>query len=313
MSRALRIGTRGSDLALWQARHVAALLAALPGAPATEIVEIRTEGDRVLDRPLSAVEGKAFFTKEIEEALAGREVDLAVHSLKDLPTTLPPGLALGAVLRREDPHDVLLAREGVTFESLPAGARIGTSSLRRRALLARWRPDVELADLRGNVPTRIRRLEEGRYDAVVLAAAGVVRLGLERHVAQALPFERVLPAVAQGAVAVEIREDDTDTAAWVSRLEHCVTRLETMAERALLERLEGGCQVPVGALARVTDDRLELAAVVCSLDGSRAVEGRREGPRDRAVEIGAGLAGKLIESGAAEILAALRGSGEGSS
>jgi hydroxymethylbilane synthase len=313
MSATLRIGTRGSDLALWQARHVAGLLAALPGAPVTEIVEIRTEGDRVLDRPLSAVEGKAFFTKEIEEALAAREVDLAVHSLKDLPTSLPPGLELGAVLPREDPHDVLLARAGATFETLPAGARIGTSSLRRRALLARWRPDVELVDLRGNVPTRVRRLEEGRYDAVVLAAAGVVRLGLERHVAQALPFERVLPAVAQGAVAVEIREDDSDTAVWVSRLEHSVTKLETMAERALLERLEGGCQVPVGALARVTDDRLELVAVVCTLDGRRAVEGRRSGPRDRAAEIGVGLAEELVESGAAEILAELRGAGGSSS
>ena len=310
MSRPLRIGTRGSDLALWQARHVARRLAELPGAPAAEIVEIKTEGDRVLDQPLSQIEGKAFFTKEIEEALASGAVDLAVHSLKDLPTELPPGLALGAVLEREDPHDVLLAREGGTFESLPAGARIGTSSLRRRALLARWRPDVALVDLRGNVPTRVRRLEEGRYDAIVLAAAGVRRLGLESHVSQSLPFERVLPAVAQGAVAVEIRAGDTDTAAWVSRLEHSVTRLETMAERALLERLEGGCQVPVGALARVTGGQLELIAVVCSLDGRRAVEGRRQGPRDRAVELGTQLAGELVASGAGEILAAVRGSEE---
>ena len=251
MNRTLRIGTRGSELALWQAHHVAKLLSQLDGAPPIQIVEIRTEGDHVLDRPLSEVPGKAFFTKEIEEALAAGHVDLAVHSLKDLPTELPDGLALGAVLEREDPRDVWLARGGTSgarFADLPAGGRVGTSSLRRRALVARYRPDLELVDLRGNVPTRVRRVEEGKYDAIVLAAAGVKRLGLERHITEYLSLDRFLPAVAQGAVAVEIRGHDEATRDWVRRLDHPPTHLTTAAERALLATLEGGCQVPVGAL-----------------------------------------------------------------
>ncbi len=315
MSRTLRIGTRGSELALWQARHVAGLLAHLPGAPGqllVEIVEIRTAGDHVLDRPLSEIPGKAFFTKEIEEALAAGTVDLAVHSLKDLPTELPDALALAAVLEREDPRDVWLARGGPAgpgFDALPAGARVGTSSLRRRALVARFRADLELVDLRGNVPTRVRRLEEGRYDAIVLAAAGVKRLGLERHVTEYLPLARFLPAVAQGAVAVEIRAADEATGAWVRQLDHPPTRLATAAERALLARLEGGCQVPVGALASIDTldgERLNLAAEVTSIDGSRHVAGRRRGAASRPEELGRGLAEELIAGGAAGILASIR-------
>jgi hydroxymethylbilane synthase len=310
--RTLRIGTRGSELAIWQARHVAGLLSALDGAPGelshltVEIVEIRTEGDQVLDRPLSQVEGKAFFTREIEEALAAGTVDLAVHSLKDLPTALPDGLAIGAVLERGDPRDVWLSRAGAGFAALAAGARIGTSSLRRRALVARWRPELELVDLRGNVPTRVRRLEEGRYDAIVLAAAGVERLGLERHVTEWLPLAKFLPAVAQGAIAVEIRAGDEATAAWVNRLDHEPTRFATDAERALLAALEGGCQVPVGALATVEGTELRLAAEVLSIDGRRRVAGERRGSTSRAGEIGRELAAELIENGAAAILAEAR-------
>jgi len=310
VSAVLRIGTRGSDLALWQARHVAARLAALPGAPPTEIVVIRTEGDQVLDVPLSTVEGKAFFTKEIEAALRERTVDLAVHSLKDLPTVLPEGLAIGAVLEREDPRDVLLSR-GVPFAELPTGARVGTSSLRRRAVLARWRPDLRLVDLRGNVPTRIRKLEEGAYDAIVLAAAGVRRLGLERHVTEYLPLARVLPAVAQGAVAVEVRADHAATRAALEPLDHYPTRAATAAERALLRRLEGGCQVPVGALATLAGETLELTAEICALDGASAVTGRRSAPAAAAEELGRELAEELLARGGAAILDAIRRPGAG--
>ncbi|KAB2957624.1 MAG: hydroxymethylbilane synthase, partial [Thermoanaerobaculia bacterium] len=201
--RSLRIGTRGSELALWQSRRVEELVSRLPGAPPVELVIIRTEGDRITDVPLSRVAGKAFFTKEIEQALAAGEVDLAVHSLKDLATALPYGLEVAAVLEREDPRDALLAPGPVTLDTLPAGARVGTSSLRRRAMLARARRDLELVELRGNVPTRIERMLEGRYDAIVLAAAGVARLGLTAHVVERLATERFLPAVSQGAMAIQ--------------------------------------------------------------------------------------------------------------
>jgi hydroxymethylbilane synthase len=304
--RPLRIGTRGSDLALWQARHVAALLARLPGAPPTELVLIRTEGDRVTDVPLAQVAGKAFFTKEIEDALTAGTVDLAVHSQKDLATAMPAGLELGAVLEREDPRDALLARAADSLEALPEGARVGTSSLRRRALLARWRPDLELVDLRGNVPTRIERLDEGRFNAIVLAAAGVRRLGMAERISCYLPVEKMPPAVAQGAVAVQLRAHDTRTLTWVSRLDHAATRAATTAERALLAALEGGCQIPVGALARLDGERLSLAGTVCSLDGRRAVEDRIEGAAADAAALGTELARRLVAAGAGEILAAIR-------
>jgi len=316
VNRTLRIGTRGSELALWQAHHVAALLKRLDGAPQIEVVEIRTEGDHVLDRPLSEVPGKAFFTKEIEEALAEGHVDLAVHSLKDLPTELPPGLALAAVLEREDPRDVWLARGGAAgagFAALAAGGRVGTSSLRRRALLARYRPDLELVDLRGNVPTRVRRVEEGKYDAIILAAAGVKRLGLERHITEYLALDRFLPAVAQGAVAVEIRSRDEATRDWVRRLDHPPTHVATSAERALLAALEGGCQVPVGALATLAGEELCLVAEVVAIDGGRHVRGERRGNVSRPEELGRALADELVAGGAAEILASIRRAGDAKS
>ncbi|KAB2959976.1 MAG: hydroxymethylbilane synthase, partial [Thermoanaerobaculia bacterium] len=273
--RPLRLGTRGSDLALWQSRHVAARIAALPGAPEVELVVIRTAGDNIADVPLSQVAGKAFFTREIEEALLSGEVDLAVHSLKDLATEMPSGLAIGAVLERQDPRDVLLAAAPVTLDTLPAGARVGTSSLRRKALLARARPDLVAVELRGNVPTRIRRLLEGRYDAIVLAAAGVNRLGLTAEVREHLDPERFLPAVAQGAMAVQLRSADSETTRWVASLDDGPTRASTAAERALLGRLEGGCQIPVGAFAEVAGGKLRLRAAVCALDGRRVVAGQR--------------------------------------
>jgi len=309
-ARPLRIGTRGSALALWQSRRVAELVARRPGAPPVELVVIHTEGDRITDVPLSRVAGKAFFTKEIEQALAAGTVDLAVHSLKDLATALPYGLDIAAVLEREDPRDALLAPAPVTIDTLPAGARVGTSSLRRRALLARARPDLELAELRGNVPTRIERMLEGRYDAIVLAAAGVARLGLTAHVVERLPLERFLPAVSQGAMAVQTREGDERVLEWVRPLDHAATRAATAAERALLGRLEGGCQVPVGALGEVAGDRLVLRAEVCSLDGRAAVAGRRDGAVADPERLGAELADELADRGAAAILDAIRAAAE---
>jgi hydroxymethylbilane synthase len=308
----LRIGTRASALARWQAEHVAAALRSLPGAPEPELVLIRTEGDRIQDVPLSQVEGKAFFTKEIEEALLEGRVDVAVHSLKDLATRMPAGLELGAVMEREDSRDVLIAREGVDAHDLPRSARVGTSSLRRRALLARWRPDLALLELRGNVPSRIAKLEEGSYDAIVLAAAGVKRLGMETRIGAYLPFDHLLPAVAQGAVGVQVRAGDAEVVGWVGRLEHAPTRAATTAERALLGRLEGGCQVPVGALARLVDGArpgspdLHLRAVVCSLDGRRAVVGERRGTPGEPEGLGVALAEDLLSRGGEEILAGIR-------
>lgn len=313
----LRIGTRGSALARWQAEHVAALVAALPGAPPTTLVLVKTAGDRIRDVPLSQVEGKSFFTKEIEEALLEGRVDLAVHSLKDLATALPDGLSLEAVLAREDPRDVWVVREGVDPANLPTGARVGTSSLRRRAFLARWRRDLVLEELRGNVPTRLRKLDEGRFEAVVLAAAGLRRLGLEDRIAAYLPLEVMLPAVSQGAVAVQTREDDGEVGRWVRPLDHPPTRAATAAERALLASLEGGCQVPVGALARVVEGggegegEIHLRAVVCAPDGSRWVEGEGRGPVEKAEEVGRGLAEDLLARGGREILQRIRGGGGG--
>ena len=302
----IRIGTRRSDLARWQANYVAGKLKELDGTPSVEIVYIRTEGDRVTDVPLYSVEGKSFFTKEIEQALLDHRVDIAVHSLKDLATELPVGLGLGAILAREDPRDVLLSSSGDGLENLPQGARVGTSSLRRRALVARWRPDLELVDLRGNVPTRIRKLNDGEYDAIVLAAAGVKRLGLESNITAYLSLDRVLPAVAQGAIGVQTRQDDEVVLGWIRQLDDVDTRQATTSERSLLHRLEGGCQVPVGALARVEDGELTLRAIVASLDGSRAVDGARSGPVQQSESIGRALAEELLAEGGDSILDDIR-------
>ena len=304
--RPVRIGTRGSELALWQARHVAERIRSQPGAPEVELVHIETEGDRIQDVALSRLPGKAFFTKELEQAMIDGRVDLAVHSLKDVETSVPRGLELTAILEREDPRDVLIAAPGLDLASLPAGARIGTSSLRRRAFLLRWRSDLAVLDLRGNVPTRIRKLDEGSYDAIILAAAGVKRLGTEERITDFLPYDVLLPAVSQGAIAVQLREGDEETARWIRPLDHTATRAATTAERALLREVEGGCQVPLGAYATVHGDRLKLVAAVSALDGSTSVEGEREGPADRAADLGRDLAGELLRNGASRIMDSIR-------
>ncbi|HXY96409.1 MAG TPA: hydroxymethylbilane synthase [Steroidobacteraceae bacterium] len=307
----LRIGTRASALALWQARHVEALLAALPGAPRIELVHIRTAGDAQREVPLWQTEGRAFFTREIDEALGHGTIDVAVHSLKDLPTALAPGLTLGAALTREDPRDALLAREGESLRQLPPSARIGTSSLRRRAFIARIRPDAMPVELRGNVPTRIERLKRGDYDAIILAAAGLARLGLTQHVSEFLSPQEFPPAVSQGVIGVCARADDEATLGLLRSLDDTAARLAVSAERALLARLEGGCQVPLGALAELRGEPLELTAVVCALDGSRELRARGTASASRgatltaadAVALGERVADELLAAGAAELIA----------
>jgi hydroxymethylbilane synthase len=310
-SRTLRIGTRGSALALWQAQHVASLIRAQPGAPAIELVHIRTEGDVRTDVPLWSVRGRAFFTKEIDRALLGGSVDIAVHSLKDLSTVLDTGITLAAALTREDPRDALVSAGGAGLAQLPRGARVGTSSLRRRAFLARARPDVIQVELRGNVPTRVERVGKGDYDAIILAAAGLRRLGLEARICEALPAESFPPAVSQGVIGVCARTDDAEVLDWLRALDDRNARLATTAERALLRRLEGGCQVPLGALGTVSAGGtvLHLQAAVCSLDGTTMLAAGAEGAAnaEAAAALGQDLAEKLLSQGAAELIAHERG------
>jgi len=310
-ARTLRIGTRASALALWQARHVEALLSKRPGAPCIELVHIRTAGDAQREVPLWQTEGRAFFTREIDAALEQGTIDAAVHSLKDLPTALAPGLALAATLARQDPRDALLTRAGESLRQLPPRARIGTSSLRRRAFVARIRPDAVPVELRGNVPTRIERLQRGDYDAIILAAAGLARLGLTQHVTEFLSPEEFPPAVSQGVIGVCARADDEATLGLLRALDDAAARLAVSAERSLLQRLEGGCQVPLGALAEARGDTLELTAAVCALDGSRELRARgtasaspcRSLTPAKAIALGERIADELLAAGAAELIA----------
>ena len=305
-ARTLRLGTRGSALAMWQARHVAELIGRQPGAPPVELIQIRTEGDVRTDVPLWAVGGRAFFTKEIDRALLGGEVDIAVHSLKDLSTVLEDGIALAAALPREDPRDALVSRDGLLLSDLPAGAKVGTSSLRRRAFLARARPDVQQLELRGNVPTRIERLRKGDYDAIILAAAGLRRLGLEGNISEPLSTDTFPPAVSQGVIGVCARANDAATLRWLAALDDPAARFASTAERALLRRLEGGCQVPLGALGTLSGaTTLRLQAAVCALDGSRMLAARGEAAAtlESATFLGQKLADELLSKGAAELIA----------
>ncbi len=298
------IGSRGSALALWQSNWVKSKLEeAVPGRRvAIEI--IKTTGDKILDAPLSKIGGKGLFTKEIEDALLEGRVDLAVHSLKDLPTVLPDGLRLGAVSAREDVRDALVAREGVTgFADLPVGARVGTSSLRRQAQLLARRPDLVLDDLRGNVDTRLRKVkEEGRYDAIILAAAGLSRLGYGNEITERISPEVMLPAVGQGALGIEIREDDETTWNAVQVIADEATWRACDAERAFLRGLGGGCQVPIAAAAIVTDGNLHLRGLVARVDGTHLVRGEVAGAPGAADDLGGGLAERLLGEGAKELL-----------
>ena len=293
----LTIASRGSQLALWQARWVQSRLAELGRESRIEI--IRTTGDKITDVPLAKVGAKGLFTKEIEDALVDGRAHLAVHSLKDLPTELPVGLVLAAIPEREDPRDALL---GKRLEDLPAGARVGTSSLRRSAQLRRLRPDLVVESVRGNLDTRVRKLEEGQYDAIVLAAAGLKRLGWGDRIAEILPAAVMCSAVGQGALAIETTEAGREACA---ALDHAPTRAAVTAERGLLAALGGGCQVPIGAYATVADGTLHLLGIVISPDGADYVRAEEEGETAAAESIGRELGRKLLESGAKRILEAV--------
>ena len=302
----LRIGTRGSALALWQAEEVKRRIRSLPNPPDVELVIIKTRGDLDTTSPLWASEGKGFFTAELDKALLENEVDLVVHSLKDLTTVLSSGLALTAVLEREDPRDALLTRDGGDLMSLARGARIGTSSLRRRAFIARLRPDLQHEELRGNVPTRVRKLDEKAYDAIVLATAGLKRLGMASRITTSLSTDDFPPAIAQGAIGVCTRDGDVEAAQYVGALEHKPTRVSVTAERALLRELEGGCQVPAGGLATADNNTVSLSAAVCSLDGKDFIRAHATAPAAAAAELGQKVAAELLEKGAWRILEAVR-------
>lgn len=306
MKQKLVIGTRGSKLALWQAEHVANCLRQRYPEVAIELKHMVTTGDRILDVPLAKIGGKGLFTKELEVAMLGGEIDLAVHSLKDMPTALPQGLVLAAVTERVDPGDALISPQYKTLENLPANARVGTSSLRRKAQLLNVRPDLTIVDLRGNLDTRLRKLTTEKLDAILLAVAGLRRLGWDEHITQVLPHDICLPAVGQGALAIEAREGDVDTLAMLEFLNHAPTRQATLAERSFLAEVEGGCQIPIGVYGQINKaGQLGLQAVILSPDGKEAVRDAIEGSPTDAAMLGNTLAVRMLENGGREILAKL--------
>ena len=298
----LRIGTRGSKLALWQAEHVRERLLRECGIE-SELVIIKTAGDQFASAAIPDVGGKGIFIKEIEDALLERGVDLAVHSLKDVPTETPRGLVFPAITRREDARDVLISRSGEKLLKLGGGARVGTSSLRRQSQLRYRRSDLQVVDLRGNVDTRLRKLDGGELDAIVLAKAGVDRLGLSGRITEVLAPDIILSAVGQGALALECREDDAGTRDALVALNHAETGAAVSAERALLEELEGGCQVPLGAWARIEDNgELKMDARVLAADGSECIERSARGSAEAPEKLGRRLARELLDAGADRLL-----------
>jgi len=301
----LRIGSRGSQLALWQANHISALLGARGHEVKLEI--IKTTGDKITDVALAKVGTKGMFTKEIEEALAEGRIDLAVHSLKDLPTEVSQGFEIAAITQREDPRDVFCSRKYKSIEDLPRAARVGTSSLRRQAQLKAVRPDLDIYPLRGNVDTRLRKLEAGEYDAIILAAAGLNRLGKTELVRQVIPAEVLCPAAGQGALGIEIRAGDSVTQQHLSFLDDTAARATTTCERALLSQLGGGCQVPIGAFAEVRNGRLHLQAIVADPDGSKVLRESRDGADP--VQLGESVGDTLLQRGGDAILDAVYGQG----
>ena len=296
------IGTRGSDLALWQAEYVRRSLEAEFPDIEFEVKIIRTTGDDVLDVSLAKIGDKGLFTRQIEAELLSSEIDLAVHSLKDLQTEQPEGLTIGAVCKREKPNDVLISREGKTLDELPQGAKVATGSLRRRSQLLAYRPDLQIVDIRGNLNTRFRKFDESDLDVMVLAYAGVERLGMGERMSEIIQTDVLIPAVGQGSIAVEIRANDKDVAAIVARLDDAETRACVMAERALLRRLEGGCQVPIGAYATVEDETLTLDGIVGSLDGKRMFRETRSGQASEPEQLGEYVAQALLDQGADSVL-----------
>jgi len=299
--RHLRIGTRGSLLAKWQAEYVRKRLFSAAGAEA-EIIVIKTSGDKFANAPLTQIGGKGIFVKELEDALMEESIDVAVHSVKDIPTEIPPRLSFPAVFRREDVRDCLVSANGATLANLRQGARIGTGSLRRQAQLRHIRPDLDVRDLRGNVDTRLRKAQSGEYDAILLAKAGLDRLGWSDRITETFAPDVFLPAVGQGAIAAECRLSDSEAAEVLASLDDSESRTAIIAERSLLSALQGGCQVPLGAWARTERGELILEACVCSVDGSQYVRQRATAPPEQAAALGEHVARLLLESGAQSIL-----------
>lgn len=304
---ALILGTRGSKLAVHQSQWVQARLQELHPGLAISLKRIQTSGDKILDVPLAKIGGKGLFVKEIEDALLSKEIDLAVHSMKDVPTALPEGLEILCIPVREDPRDALITRDGGGLEQLKQGAKIGTSSLRRQAQLLHYRPDFNIEMLRGNLDTRLRKLREGQFDAIVLAAAGLRRLGWEREIAERLPIHISLPAIAQGALGIEARRDDMVVRDLLRRFDDPRTRITVTAERALLHRLEGGCQVPIAGHAVLEGDVLILDGLVASVDGRRIIRHQIKGASSDAHRLGTELAERLLSEGGDVILKEIYG------
>jgi hydroxymethylbilane synthase len=303
MNKTIRIGSRGSQLALWQANWVMNAIHEQWQDIRAELVIIKTTGDKILDVPLAKVGGKGLFVKEIEEAMMTGRIDIAVHSMKDMPAELPNGLCIGAVPKRENPQDALVTENYPSLAELPKGARVGTSSLRRAAQLLHLRPDLSIEPLRGNLDTRLKKLTTTDLDAIVLAAAGLRRLGLADRITTALDADTMLPAVGQGALCIESRSNDESIASILSSLDDAATHTAVIAERAFLHRLEGGCQVPIAGHATIDqNDRMTISGLVAELDGSRVIKQTLEGPCSQAAGLGLQLAEALLAEGAASIL-----------
>lgn len=305
----LIIGSRGSKLALWQTNYVASLLAEKFGLE-TEIRKIKTQGDKILDAPLAKIGGKGLFVKEIEQALLAKEIDLAVHSMKDVPTDLPAGLQIKAMTKRVDVRDVLISRDKLSLNQLPKGATIATSSLRRQAQLKHYHNSWQFVDLRGNLDTRLRKMQEGLFDAMILAAAGIDRLGLSEVISERIATTVLLPAVGQGSIGIETRVDDEFTNEYVAALNNENSYLSITAERAFLKRLEGGCQVPIGAYGELINGQLRLSGLIASLDGAELLREEIVGSPLEAEAIGVELAERLLTKGGDKILAAIRAHSE---
>jgi len=305
MTDTLRIATRKSQLALWQAEYVRDVLLQYHPDLNVELVKMTTEGDRILDTPLAKVGGKGLFVKELENGLLNGDADIAVHSMKDVPVELPEGLHLSVICPREDPRDAFVSNDYSLFEDLPKGARLGTSSLRRQSQLAAQRPDLNIIDLRGNVNTRLQKLDNGDYDAIILAAAGLKRLGMEDRITEALSPETSLPAIGQGAVGIECRQNDDWVNELLAPLNDRDTAIRVRAERALNHRLQGGCQVPIAGYAELSHGVILLRGLVGTVDGSKIIHGEIAGPPEDAEYLGRVLAEDLLSRGADEILESL--------
>lgn len=301
----LRIATRKSPLALWQANYVKHALQTHHAGLTVELLAMSTRGDKILDTPLAKVGGKGLFVKELEQALLEDRADIAVHSMKDVPMEFPAGLGLAVICEREDPSDALVSNTFNSFADLPIGARVGTSSFRRQCQLREARPDITILDLRGNVGTRLSKLDAGEYDAIILAAAGLMRLEMADRIRERLPYDICLPAGGQGAVGIETRTQDITTLKLLDCLHHSTTATRVVAERTVNGRLQGGCQVPIAAFAEILNNELHLRALVGNLDGTRIIRSELRGDPHQAEQIGLTVAEDLLSQGAAEILAAL--------